>query len=84
MYRTEQDERALQMVGAGLGITVMPDHFRAASVARIPLAGFDERRTIALVRERRKGSSVEARGSARERKLVNDFTEFAAGQAWPR
>jgi DNA-binding transcriptional LysR family regulator len=72
VYRTEQDERALLMVGAGLGITVMPDHFRAPSVARIPLAGFDERRTIALVRERRKSSN-----------LVSTFGEFAASQAWP-
>lgn len=72
VYRTEQDERALQMVGAGLGITVMPDHFRAPSVARVPLVGFDERRTIALVRERRKASS-----------LVSAFGEFAASQAWP-
>jgi len=72
VYRTEQDERALHMVGAGLGITVMPDHYRAASVARVPLAGFDERRTVALVRGRRKASP-----------LVTDFNEFAASQAWP-
>lgn len=72
VYRTEQDERALQMVGAGVGITVMPDHFRAASVARVALAGFDERRTIALVRGRRKSTP-----------LVNTFSEFAASQAWP-
>jgi DNA-binding transcriptional LysR family regulator len=71
VYRTEQDERALALVGAGLGITVMPDHYHAASVARVPLLGFEERRTIALVRERKRPSA-----------LVQSFSEFAASQAW--
>jgi DNA-binding transcriptional LysR family regulator len=72
VYRTEQDERALRMVGAGLGITVMPDHYQEPSVARVELSGFDERRRIALVRERGKPPLV-----------VSDFTEFAVSQAWP-
>jgi DNA-binding transcriptional LysR family regulator len=72
VYRTEQDERALQMVGAGLGVTVMPDHYQAASVARVELAGFDQRRRVALVRGRKKVPA-----------LVGEFGEFAASQAWP-
>ncbi|MBW8880925.1 MAG: LysR family transcriptional regulator [Asticcacaulis sp.] len=48
VYRTAQDERALAMVGAGVGITVMPDSYRAPDVVRIPLAGFSPRRTVAL------------------------------------
>lgn len=71
VYRTEQDERALALVGAGLGITVMPDHYRAESVARVPLSGFEERRTVALVRDRKRPSP-----------LVQHFSEFAASQAW--
>jgi DNA-binding transcriptional LysR family regulator len=71
VYRTEQDERALALVGAGLGITVMPDHYRSESVARVPMIGFEERRTIALVRERKRPSV-----------LVQSFSEFAASQAW--
>jgi DNA-binding transcriptional LysR family regulator len=71
VYRTEQDERALALVGAGLGITVMPDHYHAESVARVPLLGFEERRTIALVRERKRPGA-----------LVQSFSEFAASQAW--
>jgi DNA-binding transcriptional LysR family regulator len=71
VYRTEQDERALAMVGAGLGITVMPDHYRAESVARVQLAGFERRRTIALVRGRKKPSP-----------LLTSFSEFATSQAW--
>ncbi|HEX6240387.1 MAG TPA: LysR family transcriptional regulator [Polyangiales bacterium] len=71
VYRTEQDERALALVGASLGITVMPDHYRAESVARVPLLGFEERRTVALVRDRKRPGP-----------LVQNFSEFAASQAW--
>lgn len=71
VYRTEQDERALAMVGAGLGITVMPDHYREPSVARVPLAGFEKRRTVALVSSRRKPSA-----------LAQQFSEFAASHPW--
>ncbi len=48
VYRTAQDERALSMVGAGIGITVMPDSYKAPDVVRIPMAGFNPRRTVAL------------------------------------
>jgi DNA-binding transcriptional LysR family regulator len=75
VYRTEQDERALAMVGAGLGITVMPDHYQGRGVTRVPLAGFVERRSIALLhapmRRRRRPKDNAAR-----------FTEFASSQAW--
>ncbi len=52
VYRTPQDERALGMVGAGVGITVMPDSYSAPDVAGVGLAGFALRRTIALFRPR--------------------------------
>lgn len=48
VYRTAQDERALSMVGAGVGITVMPDSYEAPDVVRIPMHGFNPRRTVAL------------------------------------
>ena len=48
VYRTAQDDRALAMVGAGIGITVMPDSYRAENVVRIPMTGFNPRRTVAL------------------------------------
>lgn len=46
--RTTNDERVLQMVAAGLGVTVVPESFRAPGVANPRLAGFDLRRTIGL------------------------------------
>lgn len=44
--RSTHDERVLQMVAAGLGITVMPECYRHEGVARPRLAGFDMRRAI--------------------------------------
>lgn len=75
VYRTEQDERALAMVGAGLGITVMPEHYQARGVTRVPLVGFSERRRLALVRPsgRRKRAQKES---------ATRFTEFATSQAF--
>ncbi len=52
VYRTTQDERALAMVGAGIGVTIMPDGYTAPDVARVPLNGFVQRRTVALFRPR--------------------------------
>ncbi len=48
VYRTSQDERALSMVGAGVGITVMPESYVAPDVVRIPMRDFNPRRTVAL------------------------------------
>ena len=52
VYRTPQDERALAMVGAGLGVTVMPDSYHAPDVVRARLSGFQPRRVIGLFRPR--------------------------------
>jgi DNA-binding transcriptional LysR family regulator len=64
-YRTEQDERALALVGAGIGITVMPAGYRSPEVALRPLEGFDERRRIGVVfpsaRDKRRADSPAAR-----------------------
>ena len=78
VYRTEQDERALAMVGAGLGITVMPEHYQGRGVMRIPLVGFAERRRIALVH------ASGGRRRKRPRESALRFTEFASSQAWWR
>ena len=47
--RTTSDDRALSYVAAGLGVTVMPDCFRHAGVARVRLDGFDFTRDVRLV-----------------------------------
>jgi len=76
VYRTEQDERALAMVGAGLGITVMPDHYQGRGVTRIPLLGFAERRCVALVR------AATGRRRKKPKESAQRFSEFASSQAW--
>jgi DNA-binding transcriptional LysR family regulator len=48
VYRTAQDERALSMVGAGVGITVMPESYQAPDVVQISMRDFNPRRTVAL------------------------------------
>lgn len=47
-FRSTNDERVLELVAAGLGVTVMPEGFVHPEVARPHLLGFDARRTIGL------------------------------------
>lgn len=75
VYRTEQDERALAMVAAGLGVTVMPANYRHPGVVMVSFAGFDHMRTVALVRSRH--------GIAEEnRDLAARFQAFTSSQSW--
>lgn len=46
--RTSNDERALALVAAGIGLTVMPACFAADGVVRARLKGFNFKRTIGL------------------------------------
>lgn len=48
-YRTTNDEKALAMVRAGLGVTVTPESLTAPGVKQIKLLGFDLRRRIGLL-----------------------------------
>ena len=47
-YRGVNDDRVMAMVRAGLGITVMPDSYREAGLARVKLEGFTPRRIVGL------------------------------------
>jgi DNA-binding transcriptional LysR family regulator len=47
--RTTSDERALALVRAGLGITVMPEAYRADGVVRPRLADFSAQREVGLL-----------------------------------
>lgn len=44
--RSTNDERVLQMVASGLGVTVMPASYQAPGVTRARLAGFTAERTL--------------------------------------
>jgi hypothetical protein len=48
VYRTDQDDRALALVGAGLGVALMPAIFGAPNVKKVPIRDFDAKRVISL------------------------------------
>lgn len=48
-FRSTNDERVLQMVAAGLGITIMPESYMHDGVVRPKLTGFKARRSIGIV-----------------------------------
>jgi DNA-binding transcriptional LysR family regulator len=48
VYKTDQDDRALALAGAGLGVTLMPAIFDAPTVKKIPVRDFDAKRVISL------------------------------------
>ncbi|MDR3463780.1 MAG: LysR family transcriptional regulator [Beijerinckiaceae bacterium] len=47
--RTTNDDQVMQMIVAGLGITVMPDSFKLDGIVRPRLSGLTLRRTIGLI-----------------------------------
>ncbi|WP_375404430.1 LysR family transcriptional regulator substrate-binding protein [uncultured Sphingomonas sp.] len=48
-YRSTNDGRVLDMVAAGLGITIMPASYRHEAIVFAKMTGFDHRRRIGLV-----------------------------------
>ncbi|HKM73363.1 MAG TPA: LysR family transcriptional regulator [Stellaceae bacterium] len=48
VYRTDQDDRALALVGAGLGVALMPAIFDAPNVKKVPIRDFHSKRVISL------------------------------------
>ncbi|TDU28892.1 DNA-binding transcriptional LysR family regulator [Panacagrimonas perspica] len=47
-YRTDQDDRALSLVAAGVGLTMLPELFRAPGIQHVQLSDFEIERTIAI------------------------------------
>lgn len=56
--RDTNDERVLQMVAAGLGLTVMPERYVHDGVARPRLAGFTIRRSVGFLFGRDGGAAL--------------------------
>lgn len=46
--RTQQDERALELVRAGLGVALLPETFDVSDVKKIPVSDFEVYRTVGL------------------------------------
>lgn len=72
VYRTQHDERALAMVSAGLGATVIPQCYEWEGMAKLHLQGFDYRRSIALLPSPHGVAMSNQSGIA-------EFREFVAG-----
>ncbi len=70
VYNTNQDERALNMVAAGVGFTTMPDHYTMDGVKRIKMIGYDFEREIGLVR-------TDYQLGEERTDLLDQFTAFA-------
>jgi DNA-binding transcriptional LysR family regulator len=48
VFRTDQDDRALALVGAGMGVALMPTIFAAPNVKKVPVRDFAVKRVISL------------------------------------
>jgi DNA-binding transcriptional LysR family regulator len=48
VYRTDQDDRALGLVAAGIGLALMPALYKAAGVVNVHISDFKTKRTIGL------------------------------------
>jgi DNA-binding transcriptional LysR family regulator len=69
--RTQQDERALELVRAGLGCALMPELYDSPGVRKIAIRDYDMKRVVGL-RWRAGGPAA----------LIDQFCTFAATHAW--
>src|SRR5271163_1584962 len=72
VYRTDQDDRALGLVAAGIGVALMPALYRAAGVVNVLISDFDTKRTIGMRWHPR----------ASENKCLNALVSFACSHPW--
>lgn len=74
VYRTDHDERALEMVAGNVGLTVAPACYRHAGVISSGLAGFERRRTVGLIQAEGAGADQDDAASR--------FMAFITSQDW--
>ncbi|MEH6545586.1 MAG: LysR family transcriptional regulator [Sneathiella sp.] len=71
VFRTDQDNKALSLIGAGLGLCMMPDIHVAPDVVQVPVDGINIGRTIGLIWY-----------GTRDNELIQSFRLFAASNEW--
>jgi DNA-binding transcriptional LysR family regulator len=71
-YRTDQDDRVLGLVAAGLGVALMPSIYEAAGVVKLPVRDFAAERTIGLKWRNFDDSST----------LLSTMLSFAKSHSW--
>jgi DNA-binding transcriptional LysR family regulator len=73
VYKTDQDDRALSLIAAGLGVALMPTLYDSADVRRIKVREFDAERIIEL---QWNADTVDER--------LKSFIAFATSYNWRR
>jgi DNA-binding transcriptional LysR family regulator len=58
--RTAQDDRALNLVAAGIGVALMPALFTGKGVARVPILDLPITRTLVVRKKRKSKKSAES------------------------
>jgi DNA-binding transcriptional LysR family regulator len=71
VFRTDQDEKAVSFVEAGLGLCMLPDIHCTTNVAQIPVEGINIGRTIGLTWQQ-----------SEDNELIQSFRLFAASHEW--
>ena len=72
VYRTDQDDRALGLVAAGIGVALMPALYKAAGVVNVSISDFNTKRTIGM----------RWQPQACENKCLNALIAFACSHPW--
>ena len=72
VYRTDQDDRALGLVAAGIGVALIPALYNVAGIVRVHISDFDTTRTV----------GIRWLSQARESKCLNALITFACSHPW--
>jgi len=72
VYRTDQDDRALGLVAAGIGVALMPALYKAAGVVNVGISDFSTKRTIGM----------RWLPQAEENKCLTAMIAFACSHPW--
>src|SRR5882762_6632767 len=72
VYRTDQDDLALGLVAAGIGVALMPALYKAASIVNVGISDFNTKRTIGM----------RWLPQAEENKCLTAMVAFACSHPW--
>ncbi|WP_372738434.1 LysR family transcriptional regulator [Neptunomonas sp.] len=71
IYVTDQDDRALALVKAGIGIAIVPEHCRSAGIRTCPLVESKQKRSIGFMW-----------GQSENKDEITRFVDFASAIRW--
>ncbi len=71
VYQTDQDDRALALVAAGIGLSLVPAHFEVDAVKQVPVSDLGISRAIGLLWP-----------PGREDGDLKEFIRFAESHCW--